>query len=126
MHRLRRRNAGVSISHLRIGDRPSLNHHLRFHPKKSRPPQTQIRQLPLFNRTNILTNSMSNRRINCVFSNVPLRPKIIIISLCGTGILPVQNPSLHLHFMSTLPSPNNDFPNSSHCLGVRRNHAKST
>ena len=62
---------------------------------------------------------MRNCRIDCVFSNIPANPKIIIIA-CFLS----QTPTLLFHLVCGLPCAGNYLAYASHSLTVRSNDGK--
>ena len=62
---------------------------------------------------------MSNCRINRIFGDIALHTHIVIFA----GFLG-QTSALYFHLVRSLPCPNNNLANTSHCLTIRCNDRK--
>ena len=80
MHRLRRGDGGIDVTHRRTGDHAALHYCGWLHAEKGGGPEHQIRQLPGLNRTDFVGDAVSQRRVNGVLGNVALHAQIIVIT----------------------------------------------
>ena len=118
MHGLRRGDGSIGVPHQRHGNRAALQHHIRLHAKEGRRPHHQIGNLANFNAADMIGNALRNRRIDCVFGDIALGARVIIIAFFFW-----QAATLHLHLMRGLPGADNHLAHSAHRLAVGRHHA---
>ena len=77
MHRLRRRDRGVRIAHLRCGDHAALQNGGGLDAEEGRFPQDQVGDLADFNRADYMRDAVGNRWIDGVLGDVALDPEIV-------------------------------------------------
>src|SRR6202011_6109454 len=78
---LRRGNGRVGVAHLCPCDEASFDDELRLYAEKCRPPKDEVRELPLLDRSDLVRDAVSDRRIDRVFGDVSADAQIVVRSL---------------------------------------------
>jgi len=108
--------------HLRRSDESLLQHQEWLRSKVRRFPDHQIRHLTHLHTSHHVADTLRQRRINCIFTDIPLDAMVIRSSI----IILRERASLLLILMRRIPSTEDNLTAAAHCLRIRRHHTDST
>eukprot|EP00968_Pinguiococcus_pyrenoidosus_P018363 scaffold1896_cov262-Pinguiococcus_pyrenoidosus.AAC.3 len=114
---LRRRDAGIRVTHLTVRDHASLENDLRPDSEHAGTVKAKIRELPDFDAAQQVRHAVGDGRIDRVLCHVTGHAEVV--TAVASGVFR-ERPPLELHLVRGLPRAGHDLPDSAHRLRVAR------